>query len=302
MREKPPSAYEDQGDLDNRLLDQDLATQLAATNEQDDFYLAQRMQEREVMGHSKTLYEERRVREIASEIEGRERNREVEGEERDRRERNREVEGEERDRELEGETEEVRSKPDMTEHLEQGEIAKELEERMVAKQMEVDEIAKKLKETNESQRLLARHLEKTKEEIDSLTLAAQLQKKDLAEGHRALWKNTAGTLQEDDESFARRLQMDEDRHQYGHTHLEEEEPRPKTPPTQPYIDDSSEKIPCQWCEKLIPFEQVMLHQVRAIQVLLSLIETAPLPHMPLAIMLQQPLWRGSPRWARPSFK
>ena len=259
MREKPPFAHERQDD--NHLLDEDFPPQLAATNEQDDFYLAQRMQEREVMGHSRTLYEEKRVRDIAREMEEQERGREV----------TREVEEEERVREMEEEREKRREMEEEGEEevkrkagtAEQKEIDRMYEEEIAAKQLEIKELSKKLKESTENQRLLQKHIEETKGVIDSLRLATQLQKEDLAEGHKALWKKTAYSpqLHVSDESLARRLQMKEDRLQYSHTHLEEEEPRPKTPPTQSYADDTSEKIPCQWCEKLIPFEQVMLHQV-----------------------------------------
>lgn len=248
MREKPGIGQDDQGD--NRLLDEDFARQLAATDEQDDFFFAQRMQEREVMGHSKTLYEEKRVREIAREVEGEKREREIA----------REVEGEIEGEIEEEKAEEVRSKVGTAEREE---LDKMYEEEIAAKQLKIDELAKRLKESTESQRLLQQRMEETKGEIESLRLATQLQKKDLAEGHQALWKKTAHTCNSQlaDENLARRMQMNEDRLQYNHSHLEEEEPRPKTPPTQSYVDDSSEKIPCQWCEKLIPFEQVMLHQV-----------------------------------------
>ena len=211
MREKPPLFVHG----DNRLVDEDLSQELAVTKERDDFYLAQRMQEREVMGHSRTLYEEKRVREIARETE----------------ERRREVEL--------GEDEEVKSKA--------SDEVRKYEEELAVKQREMEELARKLEET--------------KGEIDNLRLATQLQKEDLAEGHKALWRQTSHTSQLADESLARRLQIKEDKLQYGHTYLEGEEPRSKAPPTQSFADDTSEKIPCQWCEKLIPFEQVMLHQV-----------------------------------------
>ena len=269
MREKPTSTYQ-QGD--NRLLDDDFSQQLAVANERDDFYLAQRMQEREVMGHSRTLYEENRVRELAGEMEReREIANEQEGEdswremEEERRgemeeERRREME-EERRREMEEEGGEVKSKVGRAEEKE----LERIHEEIAAKQLEMEELAKKLKETTENQRRLQKHIEERKEEIESLRLANQLQKEDLGEAHKALWRKTAHGSQLDDESFARKLQMREDRLQYSHAHLEEEEeeeePRLKPPPTHSYADDTSEKIPCQWCEKLIPFEQVMLHQV-----------------------------------------
>jgi hypothetical protein len=239
VHEKPPFAHGD-----NRLLDEDLSRELAVTNERDDFYLAQKMQEREVMGHSRTLFEEKRVREIVRETEGEERERENtgEGEGEDRwREMEEEREMRRREVEIEGEQEEVKSKASIKERTYM------YEEELAAKQLEIKELARKLEET--------------KGEAENLRLASQLQKEDLAEGHKALWRKTAHTPQLADESLARRLQMREDKLQYGHTHLEEEEPRPKAPPTQSFTDDTSEKIPCQWCEKLIPFEQVMLHQV-----------------------------------------
>lgn len=260
MREKPPFTYQ-QGD--NRLLDDDFSQQLAVANERDDFYLAQRMQEREVMGHSRTLYEENRVRELAREIEREEGEREIANEQ-EGEERWREME-EERRREMEEEGEEVKSKVGRAEEEELKRIHMYKEE-IAAKQLEMEELAKKLEETTENQKRLQKHIEERKEEIESLRLANQLQKEDLGEAHKALWRKTAHGSQLDDESFARRLQMREDRLQYSHAHLEEEEeeeepPRLKPPPTHSYADDTSEKIPCQWCEKLIPFEQVMLHQV-----------------------------------------
>lgn len=238
MREKPCIGQDVQGD--NRVLDEDFARQLAATNEQDDYFFAQRMQEREVMGHSKALYEEERVREIANEVEREKGEGDITGDTEEERE------------------EEVKSKVGRTE---QEELNRLYEEEIAAKQSEIKELSKRLEESTENQRLLQQHIEETKGEIESLRLATQLQKEDIAEGHKALWKKTAHNTQQADESLARRLQMKEDRLQYSHTHIEEEEPRPKTPPTQSYADDSSEKIPCQWCDQLIPFEQVMLHQV-----------------------------------------
>ena len=212
------------------------------------------------MGHSRTLYEEKRVRDIAREIEEQERGREVTREvEEEERGSKMEEEREKRRREMEEEgEEEVKSKAGTAE---QEALDRMYEEEIAAKQLEIKELSKKLEESTESQRLLQKHIEETKGVIDSLRLATQLQKEDLAEGHKALWKKTAYSSQLSDERMARRLQMKEDRLQYSHTHLDKEEPRPKTPPTQSYADDTSEKIPCQWCEKLIPFEQVMLHQV-----------------------------------------
>ena len=237
MREKPPHFAHG----DNRLVDEDLSRELAVTKERDDFYLAQRMQEREVMGHSRTLYEEKRVREIARETEEK------------RRENSREREGEDNTREMEEEREKRRREVELEEDEEvkskASDEVRKYEEELVTKQREMEELARKLEET--------------KGEIDNLRLATQLQKEDLAEGHKALWRQTSHTSQLADESLARRLQIKEDKLQYGHTYLEGEEPRSKAPPTQSFADDTSEKIPCQWCEKLIPFEQVMLHQVSA---------------------------------------
>lgn len=254
MREKPlPFAHGD-----NRLVDEDLSRELAVTKERDDFYLAQRMQEREVMGHSRTLYEEKRVREIARETEEEEERRRENARERGDNAREMEEEREKRRREVElEEEEEVKSKA--------SDEVRKYEEELAAKQREMEELARKLEET--------------KGEIDILRLASQLQKADLAEGHKALWRETSHTSQLADESLARRLQMKEDELQYGHTYLEGEEPRPKAPPVQYFADDTSEKIPCQWCEKLIPFEQVMLHQVSDkttnVQMLIKLIPLCP---------------------------
>ena len=273
VREKPPIAHDRPGD--NRLLDEDFSRQLAATNEQDDFFLAQRMQEREVMGHSRTLYEEKTVREIATEAEREERERESEEEGENSW---REMEEGSR-REVEEEDEEVKSKAanKAANKAEQEELERLYEDELAAKKLEIEELAKKLKESTENQKRLQKDIEERREEIDSLRLATELQKADLAEGHKALWRKTARTPQLDDERLARRLQMKEDRLQYSHTHLEEEEePRPKSPPSQSYADDTfSEKIPCQWCAKLIPFEQVMLHQVSDIIMNVSFILLSP---------------------------
>ena len=207
------------------------------------------------MGHSKTLYEEESVRKIAREIEG-----------------DREAEEGERN-EVVGTVEEEREVPE--------EVRKVLDEEIAAKQKEIEEL-------DEKKRLLSKQLKEANEEVETLRLASRMRDEDLAEGHKALWMKTAHNSQLADEKVSKRLQIKEDRFQYSHAHLEEEEPRPKTPPTLPYSDDS-EKIPCQWCNVLVPFEQVMLHQVNTPST--SCVEKLVLPSLPfslvpLAIVLQ----------------
>lgn len=47
---------------------------------------------------------------------------------------------------------------------------------------------------------------------------------------------------------------------------DDEQPRPKTPPSSSSnSQDDMGKIPCQWCNKLFPFEQIQQHQVRVDQ-------------------------------------
>ena len=116
------------------------------------------------MGHSKALYKER----IATEAVGKKGGSEKEGEE------------------------EVRSKVGTAE---QEELDTLYEEEIAAKKLEIEELAKKLMESTNSQRLLQKHIEETKAEIDSLRLATQLQKMDLTEGHKVLWKKTAHNSQ-----------------------------------------------------------------------------------------------------------
>ena len=88
---------------------------------------------------------------------------------------------------------------------------------------------------------------------------------------------------ENDASFARALQEEEDA-QFkesftggvskrrskkpeaelpGFYHQESNQPRAKTPPPATPTDDGdkAEKIPCQFCSELIPFEEIMEHQV-----------------------------------------
>lgn len=232
--------------LDNRLMDEEGVEELArrlAADEEDDFQMAQRMQEREVIGHSKTVYDEQRARAVARTLD-------------------------EEDKQLEEDKVGAAIKP-----LEEEELRKPLQEvrdKLIAKQLEGAEIEKQFERVKREHAVLAKELEErtkkvieVQEETESLRLAVKLQKKDLADEHQAMWKKTARSTHtqpclEDDEKFARKLQINEDRFQYRTTHFEEDQPLPKTPPSE---SEHSEKIPCQWCNKPIPFEQVMLHQV-----------------------------------------
>ena len=81
--------------------------------------------------------------------------------------------------------------PKMEEEKEKRRREVEIEEDEKVKSKASDEVRKYEEELAARQREmeeLARKLEKTKGEIDNLRLATQLQKEDLAEGHKALWR------------------------------------------------------------------------------------------------------------------
>ena len=200
----------------------------------DDFYLAQRLQEREVMGHSRTLYDEERAKEQA-----------------------RKYEREEKQFERGGASGTlVKQSDDQSSDL----VDQQIEEKLSSQILEEAVLMKRLKEMrergeklNEEKQELAKQLEEVKSETESLRLAYELKKKDLAEGHSSLWRKTHKfqhcSDEEDVDRFEHELQMTEDKLN------EVDQPRLKSIPL-------SERIPCQWCNKLIPFEKVMLHQVR----------------------------------------
>ena len=203
-------------------IESDPENQIGTLDKDEDFYYAQRLQEREVMGHSRFLYDEERARDLAEKFDG---------------------EGEE----FEGEEGSSRDQNDGPLHRQFDETTYTLSARMLEKEAlekQIEEVREKGEALKIREMELAKQLEEAHSENESLRLAVKLHKKDLAEGHRSLWRKT------------QRLHTcsDEGGPQYG-----EDEPHQSSPPP---VSEGSEKIPCQWCNKLIPFEQVMLHQVR----------------------------------------
>ena len=224
-RNEPSLTHQLPTDFDQQAYDTDKSGNQKVRDEDEDFYFAQRLQEREVMGHSRTLYDEERAREFAETIE---------------------------------EEEEKSMNEDYSlttvqepEPLSQDELLDEERTRISRREKmleQLEETRNREEELREKEIKLAEQLKKTKEEKESLELVIALQKTDLAEGHRAIWKKSRLPVSFDGS---------EDRSKYEHTKFEDQ-PRPKTTP---FPSESSVEIPCQWCNKLIPFEQVMLHQV-----------------------------------------
>ena len=209
-REEPSYHQQPPTEVDNHFSDDDRDRDLAKQtvhDEEDDFHFAQRLQEREVMGHSRMLYDEQ----ISTDF-GRKQREESQFSKEERTVSTVEQNYEENEKYYEKKEEELR-----------------LERERLLQQ--IQEIKEKEAAAREKENELAKRLEEAKEETESLKLAVELQKKDLAEGHRALWKKSKESrLCSSGEASVRKV-------------------------------DSSDKIPCQWCHKLIPFEQVMLHQV-----------------------------------------
>ena len=219
-------------EVDNRLLDEVEEKDLSRMVENDDYNLAQRMQEREVMGHSRTLYDEQVARDMANDEKY-------------------EETGEAslpQHQPCEDRDESVSSKM-----LREGDEDEEEEEGEGEEGHEV--LKKRLQKTRDEAKRLVKRIEELDEESKSLKLAIELQKKDVAASHQALWKkssrvtNRSHSMSTEDSQFAHEHVGD------NYTEVDDEQPRPKTPP------HSSDCVPCQWCSKLIPFEQVMLHQV-----------------------------------------
>lgn len=191
------------------------------------------------MGHSRTLYDEERARDQARKYER---------------------EGKQFERGGVSGTI-VKQSGDQSDDL----VGQQIEEKLSARILEEAALVKRLEEMrereerlNEEKKEVAKQLEEVHSENDSLRLAYELKKKDLAEGHSSLWRKTQKfqpCSDEDDDRFAHELQTTEDKLQQQY---EDDQPCHKSLP----LSESSEKIPCQWCNKLIPFEQVMLHQVR----------------------------------------
>ena len=222
MRDEPTLSNPE---TDNRLLDEVEEKELSRMvgfQEDDDYNLAQRMQEREVMGHSRTLYDEQVARDMDEHTET--------------------VEASLPQRQPHEEDKESVSSKTLLER--EDEEKEEGEGNVVLK--------KRLQETRDEAKKLVKRIEELDEESKSLKLAIELQKKDVAASHQAMWKKSSRVTNRSHSSSTEDSQF---AHEYG-GEVDDEQPRPKTPPP------SSDCVPCQWCSKLIPFEQVMLHQVR----------------------------------------
>ena len=190
------------------------------------------------MGHSRTLYDEERARDLARKFET-------------------------EDREFErGGVSQAGTIVQQSDKQGDDLVDQQIEEKLSAQILEQEVLEKRFekmreegKKLDEKQRVLAKQLKEVRSETDSLRLVAELQKTDLAEGHRLLWSRSHKMQPYSDEGDGRFAHQPEDKPQQKY---EEDQPRHKSLP----VGEVSEKIPCQWCNKLIPFEQVMLHQVR----------------------------------------
>ena len=206
--------------MDNRLLDEveeREQTRVSASYEDKDFNLAQRMQEKEVLGHSRTLYEEQRARDVASAVD------------------------EERRLEESNTASQSHEERADKKHSSSAKLVQEEEEEEGS-----EVLNRRLRETREEANKLAKRIEELDQERKSLTLALELQKEEESDSHQALWRTSSHTTTS---AAVCGGVLD------SHLDSDDEQPRPKTPPP------SSDSVPCQWCNKLIPFEQVMLHQV-----------------------------------------